>query len=325
MDAMEIRWRHTLHDLPQRHGASRHRQRSAEQTHGGQSRQRPGAPASPEFVVGSYSSQLSARGETLQLRDGALTTSRLVSSYITPVAPTAPQQQLRITEVNYAPLPGDYVAGDYEFLELRNIGTTPLDLTGCNFTDGVNYTFGNIILQAGARLILAKNLTAFTSRYGTQLTVLGPFEGALNNAGDRIRIEDSVGEEILDFTYSPTWQPSTDEVGNSLVIRDESANFATWTQASAWTQSPDLHGSPGWADPASPTLAQPGALTMEPTSGGDHKINFKAIPGRPYLLEFSDDFENWQPLITLTTDVNGTAECIEPVAEARKFYRVRSP
>jgi hypothetical protein len=288
-------------------------------------RQRPGAPASTEFVVGSYASQLSARGETLQLRDGPPVTSRLVSTYITPSAPTAPQQQLRITELNYAPLPGAYLAGEYEFVELRNIGATPLDLTGCNFTDGLSYTFGNVILQAGERVILAKNPTAFASRYGTQLNVLGPFEGTLDNAGDRIRIEDAVGEEILDFTYAPAWQTSTDAQGNTLVIANDAANFATWNQASSWTYSPDMHGSPGLTDPAIPTFSQPDALTMEPTNANDHKIHFKAIAGRPYLLEYSDDLETWQPAATLTPDANGNAEFTEPDVTAHKFYRVRSP
>lgn len=241
------------------------------------------------------------------------------------MAPTAPQQQLRITELNYAPVAGDYAAGEYEFLELRNIGATPLDLTGCHFTDGLSYTFGNVILPAGERLILAKNLTAFASRYGTQLNVLGPFSGTLDNAGDRIRIEDSVGEEILDFTYDPAWQTSTDAQGNTLVIANDAANFATWNQASAWTYSPDMHGSPGHSDPAKPTFSEPDALTMEPMSGSDHKIHFKAVPGRPYLLEFSDDLETWQSAAVLTPDANGKADFTEPDVSAHKFYRVRSP
>ena len=82
------------------------------------------------FVAGPYSGQLSARGETIELRDA---TGALLKTKTWTPAPTAMQNQLRVTELNYAPvgpsaaetasLPGVTTA-DFEYIELRNIGGT---------------------------------------------------------------------------------------------------------------------------------------------------------------------------------------------------------
>src|SRR4030095_10509408 len=68
-----------------------------------QFRQRTITPKGNEFclVEGPYSGQLSARGETLELRDAAGT---LLKTTAWSPAPTPTQTQLRITELNYAPV-----------------------------------------------------------------------------------------------------------------------------------------------------------------------------------------------------------------------------
>jgi hypothetical protein len=45
--------------------------------------------------------------------------------------------KLRITEILYKPNGGN----DYEFIELLNIGSTPLNLSGVRFNNGIDYTF----------------------------------------------------------------------------------------------------------------------------------------------------------------------------------------
>ena len=149
----------------------------------------------------------------------------MVATLTTPAQPTPAQQQLRLTELMFHPMPGgSFNEEEYEFIEFANIGDTPLDLTGATFTDGIGFTFAAggpfTPLAAGARLLLVKNLTAFTERYGTGLPVAGVYEGSLSNSGERVRLVDAVGEEVLDFTYSDDWQPGTDGGGFSLVLRD---------------------------------------------------------------------------------------------------------
>lgn len=70
---------------------------------------------------------------------------------------------LRITELMYNPIGGDA----YEFLEVQNIGGTPLDVSGFSFF-GINFTFPSVtIIQPGAVLVLANNAnpSAFAARY----------------------------------------------------------------------------------------------------------------------------------------------------------------
>ena len=76
--------------------------------------------------------------------------------------PSQAQTSLRITEIHFAPLGGR----DDEFIELRNIGTTSLDLSGVSFTRGITYVFPNgSQLGAGEWLILAADTAAFQARY----------------------------------------------------------------------------------------------------------------------------------------------------------------
>src|SRR5688572_7097298 len=67
-----------------------------------------------------------------------------------PAAYTSLLDNLRITEVMYQPA-ATSGSSDYEFVELQNIGTTPLDLSGVRFTNGLEYEFPvGTTLAAGA-------------------------------------------------------------------------------------------------------------------------------------------------------------------------------
>lgn len=218
-------------------------------------RARDGAPVTAEYVLGNYDGQLSARGGTVELRDVA---GAIISSYTLPVAPTAGQQQLRITELMFAPstptaseltvLP-TADAEDFEFIELQNIGTTTLDLSGFRFTDGVDFTFpAGTSLAAGTRIIVAASPAAFDVRYGAGKNRVGPYTGALDNSGERVRLVDNVGEEILDFTYNPTWFPPADGGGRSLVVRNPVPNYTTYDLPTHWALSGTTNGTPGGSD-----------------------------------------------------------------------------
>ena len=207
------------------------------------------------FVVGPYSGHISARGETIELRD---LSAALVTSAITPAAPTAAQQQLRITELNFNPtaptvgevsaLPG-VGASDFEFLELQNIAATPLNIGGANFTKGIDFTFpGGFTIAAGARVLLVANQSAFLQRYGAGAVIAGTFTGNLDNSGESIEVVDAIGEVILDFRYENSWFPPADGGGRTLVVRNTAPNYATYDQPTHWALSGNAGGSPGAAD-----------------------------------------------------------------------------
>lgn len=207
------------------------------------------------FIQGGYSGQLSARGETIELWDAE---GNLVDTKAYAGTPTAAQQSLRVTEINYHPadpsasetasLPG-VTAEDFEFVELLNIGSTALVLDGAQFTHGISYTFpAATTLAPGERVVLAKNVAAFELRYGTGLNTLGPYAGQLDNGGERLRLVDAVGEEILDFDWNDNWYPPSDGQGRSLVLRDTATAFNDFDQPQSWAISVAVGGSPAAPD-----------------------------------------------------------------------------
>jgi len=209
------------------------------------------------FVQGNYSGQLSARGGTLRLYDGA---GLLIATCTYAGAPLPTQENLRITELQYhpaAPTVSESAAlvgvkrEDFEYLELSNIGSNALSLGGAYFSQGIAYAFPTLALAAGERLVLAKNPTAFRLRYPTVTAALaGPYEGELANGGERLELKDACGETILDFEYKDGWFPATDGTGRSLVLRDASVAHSAFGDAVSWGVSGAAEGSPGAADAA---------------------------------------------------------------------------
>ncbi|HKX62229.1 MAG TPA: lamin tail domain-containing protein, partial [Verrucomicrobiae bacterium] len=202
---------------------------------------------------GPYRGQLSARGETIVLTDK---TGRIVTTNTFLGNPTAAQIALRVTEIMYhppkPPAGSPFEAEDFEYIEFKNIGATPLNLTGVQITAGVEFSFtGSAItsLAPGQHVLVVKNLAAFTSRYGSGLPVAGQYVGFLDNGGENIQIDDSVGEKVQDFTFNNAWYPITDGPGASLVIVNENAPWDSWDLKESWRASFHDFGSPAQNDP----------------------------------------------------------------------------
>ncbi len=210
------------------------------------------------FVQGNYSGHLNAHGESVTLTDD---TGRLVSSNSYAGNPSLAQQYLRITEIMYNPSPAPAITNDaqqFEYIELKNISTsTTLNLTGVCFTNGIYFNFtGSAVtsLLPQQMVLLVRNQTAFTARYGSGFRIAGQYTGALNNGGDTLSLQDAVGEKILEFAYDNNWYPITDGLGFSLVIVNENASWDTWGLKSSWRASGQMNGSPGTTDPLPPAL-----------------------------------------------------------------------
>jgi hypothetical protein len=121
-----------------------------------------------------------------------------------------------------------------------------------------------MLLNPGESIVVVKNLAAFISRYGSLIRVAGEYSGLLNNAGERLTLFGPVGEPILDFTYDPTWYPTTDGGGYSLVVVDPFAPVSDWQLAQNWRPSGQPGGSPGAVDTVIPV-----ALQVTLSSGGN--------------------------------------------------------
>ena len=156
-------------------------------------------------------------------------------------------EELRITEIMYHPQEtGDSNDPNEEFIELRNIGAETLNLNLVKFTNGIDFTFPDIDLAAGQYVVVVKDQQAFAAQYGTDINIAGQYSGSLDNSGERIRLEDAIGQTILDFEYSDSWYSSTDGKGYSLTIIDEvNTDPNSWSEEHSWQPSASRGGSPG--------------------------------------------------------------------------------
>jgi hypothetical protein len=221
-------------------------------------RARPVAPMANQFClcVGPYDGQLSARGETLELRDA---TGALIASTSWAPAPTPLQSALRVTQILFEPndpsaaelaVRPDLGPENFEWLELMNTGATPLDLSGARFTEGIDYVFpGGTSLDAGARMILAADPAALALRWpGIAVPVVGPFGDQLSNSGETLHLVDPSGESILEFSYNDTWYSPADSHGHSLVMLNPlTTPFNEWGGRPRWGVSLNVGGAPGSA------------------------------------------------------------------------------
>jgi len=155
-------------------------------------------------------------------------------------------ESLRITELMYHPADGS----NTEYIELTNIGTEPINLNLVRFSNGVNFTFPSVELMPGGYVLVVRDLAAFESRYGAGLNVAGQYGGSLNNAGERIVLEDAAGQTICDFDFADRWYDITDGLGFSLTACDSAAatDAEAWGEKGSWRPSARSGGSPGYDD-----------------------------------------------------------------------------
>jgi hypothetical protein len=185
---------------------------------------------------------------------------KLVGSQEIDVTSTAdvvpPADSLKVTELMFdppAPPPGSAFTNndDYEFIEFKNFGSAPIDLSGVHFTDAIDFTFRDVTLNPGEVGVVVKNVDAFQSRYGTAIRILGSYESSTKrfaNNAEHVGIADANGITIADFTYgvdpAQGWYPSTVGQGSSLVVVNPSVN-SDLSDPKSWRPSRFLDGSPG--------------------------------------------------------------------------------
>jgi hypothetical protein len=206
------------------------------------------------------------------LADFAVPTPGISNATALPAAYSALLNNLRISEIMYQPVASSS-AGDYEFIELQNIGTTALDLSGVRFTNGLDYTFpAGSTLAAGAYTVVCKSRTAFTSRYPGAVASLAPnqFTGSLDNSGETIALTLPVPwyVHILSFRYEPDWSALASGGGYSLVARTPTTTAARdWGQKTTWRASTTTQGNPGAGDAGGISVALGTAATVTTTAG----------------------------------------------------------
>jgi hypothetical protein len=173
-------------------------------------------------------------------------------------------ENLRITEIMYNP-----TEPNEEFIELQNIGTETINLNLVGFTNGIDFTFGDVELASDEYIVVVGNQNVFTARYGNNVNVAGQYSGRLNNAGERIELLDAIGRTILDFSYKDGWRSITDGEGFSLTIIDATnPDLSSWDEKDSWRPSAYEGGSPGQDD--SGMLPNPGAIVINEILAHSH-------------------------------------------------------
>lgn len=157
---------------------------------------------------------------------------------------------LKITEIHYHPLAeGNVDDREFEFIELKNVGTSVLNLSLCQFIDGVSYTFpSNTKLNAGGYIVLASNNEYFKQRYSQ--SAFGQFTGNLDNAGEKLVLIDALNDTLISLRYNDKspWPSKADGDGYSLTSKNSNPQGDP-NNASYWICSSQIHGSPGGEDP----------------------------------------------------------------------------
>jgi hypothetical protein len=205
----------------------------------------PGGALSPKAVLYSGPFTIPTNLKVFaRIRNGSKWSGPLAGSFIVEPNP------IRITEIMFHPAapPTGALWGedDYEFIELANTGTTDVNLEGYRFTQGIQFTFPQYNLPAGARAVVVKNRPAFESRYQTSLPIIGEYLGSLNNKGEQLTLIDNLGETVADFSYEDDWYPIADGPGFSLVLRPDQENTS---DKDSWSGGTVLYGTPGVPEP----------------------------------------------------------------------------
>ena len=183
------------------------------------------------------------------------------------------KEDLRISEIMYHPEDtNDPNDPNEEFIELKNIGAQTLNLNLVQFTEGIHFTFPIMELASGDFVVVVRNINAFEAQYGTGIKVAGQYTGNLDNAGERIKLADAVGQTILDFKYGDGWREITDGNGFSLtIINPADPNINHWAKKDYWRASVYWGGSPGEDD--SGILPNPGDVVINELLAHSHAGN----------------------------------------------------
>ena len=131
-----------------------------------------------------------------------------------------------------------------EWLELYNVSTSSVDLTGWSLGGGIDYAFpSGMTLDPDSYLVLGKDPDAVT-QVDSRINVIGPFSRSLNNRDDQIILIDSQKNpaDRVHYYDGGRWPDLADGGGSSLELRNPLADNS---KAEVWAASDESPKS-GW-------------------------------------------------------------------------------
>jgi len=125
-----------------------------------------------------------------------------------------------INEIHYNPADvGATKGGLYEFIELKNIGSTRVNLCNTFFNTGIEFNFLlNTYIDPNDFIVLARDTTSFNSNYS--VIADGEFKGKLSNGGEELVLNKPDGKLIDKVYYDDylPWDTIPDGRGESLSL-----------------------------------------------------------------------------------------------------------
>jgi len=156
---------------------------------------------------------------------------------------------IKVTEIHYHPQEQVAIAdSEFEFIEIKNTGTSTLDLGGVQFVNGIEYEFASeTALRPGEFIVLAASNEYFYDTYG--FLPFDEFSGQLDNNGEKIVVISSAGDTLCSFRYNDGagWPASADGLGNTLVPVEINP-AGSQSNSFDWRASLESGGSPGRDD-----------------------------------------------------------------------------
>ena len=206
---------------------------------------------------------------------------------------------LKVTELHYHPKNQGIVDHkELEFIELKNIGTKTLDLSGLAFTDGIQFTFpAGTKLSPNSFMVIASNGAEFENFYGFAPHFI--YSGSLSNGGEKIVFQTSSNQIVFSFTYDDElpWPEEADGDGYSLVSVHANPTGDP-NSVDYWTISKYENGTPGADDLSSVTTSSEIASIFT--------LDFNIYPN-PATSSFNIDFNltSDEKVEILLFDLNG--------------------
>ena len=205
----------------------------------------------------------------------------------------------------------DGPAGDdslYDYVELTNTATTPVDVTGWSLTDGVAFTFPTFTLGAGAHVVIAADAAAFDERYDEAPDFVLS-SGAFSNGGETIRLANDTNAtiDLLAYTDDPPWPGVPDGDGPSLERLDLNLpNVGDDSDADNWLASTAPFGTPGAVNSVASSLGGPRirsvddgparpprntdvVVSAEVTNASAVSLEYRVMFGNPVVIAMQDD------------------------------------
>ncbi|MBL9134329.1 MAG: lamin tail domain-containing protein [Verrucomicrobiales bacterium] len=193
--------------------------------------------------------------------DGNSTWANLAQPSPAAANPGLRTSDIVINEIQYHP-PNDPLG---EFVELYNRGTTPVNLNGWRFVDGIEFAFTNdFVVAPGSHVIVAADTAYLRAQYPDlpPSVIAGSYNGTLSNNGERIALAqpeslittNAAGQTVIqrawvvvsEVTYRDggRWGRWSDGGGSSLELIDPRSDPRL---ASSWADS-DASATSPWTD-----------------------------------------------------------------------------